>query len=174
MRTKSCDERMILKDRWTCLVNEMSTKQYKCDHLFFDIVGKAELRLVLHTDTNIYVYNVSNIVSPAQTEWGGSVVQRAAANQVQLIDLSSSPHQGDDALAVPAGSSIVQRRPARRHRWWLWQHFLTKLGWSALGRQDRVPSQMIFYINLCSTTQQQVETVNVSVNRGEERMSLKN
>lgn len=67
----------------------------------------------VHADKRIC--RVINIVSPAQTERGGSVMQRAAANQVQLVDLSSSPHQRDDALAVPVGSSVVQRRPARRH-----------------------------------------------------------
>lgn len=69
----------------------------------------------------------SLILSPTQTEWGSSVVQRAAANQVQLVDLGPSPHQGDDALAVPVGSSIVQRRPAGRNGCRLWRHPMTKL-----------------------------------------------
>lgn len=43
-------------------------------------------------------------------------MQRAAAGQIQLIDLSAGSHQGDDALAVPVSSSVVQRGPARYNR----------------------------------------------------------
>lgn len=41
-----------------------------------------------------------------------SVVQRAAARQVQLVDLSAGSHQRHRALAVPVSCSVVQRRSA--------------------------------------------------------------
>lgn len=59
-------------------------------------------------------------VSPIKVEWSSSVMQRAAACQIQLIDLSAGSHQGDNALAVPVSSSVVQSRPARYNRGQLW------------------------------------------------------
>lgn len=101
-------------------------------------------------------------------------MQRAAANQVQFVDLCSSPHQGDDALAVPVGSSVVQRRPARDATGADCDNISAQSlgGQPQAGRQDHVPSQMIFHINLSGTTQQQVETVNVSVKRGGESQKM--
>lgn len=43
-------------------------------------------------------------------------MQGVAARQIQLIDICTSSHQGDGALAVPICCSVVQRRSAKQNR----------------------------------------------------------
>lgn len=109
----------------------------------------------------------ANAGSPIKVEWSSSVMQRAAACQIQLIDLSAGSHQGDNALAVPVRSSVVQSRPARYNRGQLWSQVTPAAGFgsSAPAIQYCLPSQMIFYIQVGSTTQQQIQTVDVPVSR---------
>ncbi len=57
-----------------------------------------------------------NALSPTEGVWSSSVVQRAAARQIQLVDLSAGSYQGDRALAVPVSCSIVQSSSARHNR----------------------------------------------------------
>lgn len=137
-----------------------------------------------------------NAHSPTKGVWSSSVVQRAAACQVWLVDLGACSHQGDCALAVPISGSIVQRRSARYNKRHLWyqvytgaefnsklQLFSTSLvsnlqmcictarankAWACkIPRliQPCLPSQIIFDIQFSFTTQQQVQTFNVSVVR---------
>lgn len=82
--------------------------------------------LRVYVDENI-TFTV-NIVSPTKAQWSSSIVQRAAACQIQVVDLSSSSHQGDDALAVPVSSSVVQWRSVRYNTGQLWCQVMAKLG----------------------------------------------
>lgn len=82
--------------------------------------------VLIHSERNKSNKMTVNALSPTKGVWSCSVVQRAAACKIQLVDVSSGSYQGDGALAVSISSSIVQRRSMRYNGGQLWYQVTPK------------------------------------------------
>lgn len=126
-----------LKDKWlTNMLPVPFPHCVWCQSSGFPLCGNKERRAWFESNQQQVWYHSCRCVlslSPKKGVWGCNVVQRAAACQISLIDLSAGSHQGDCALAVPVGCSVVQRSSERQNR----------------GKRHQCPSRVKMNLNRC-------------------------